>query len=269
MTVAIVGTARCVRLRDGRALSFASAGPVDGFPVVYCHGAIGSPRWRTPKLDALVEGLGVRYVIVHRPGFGGSDPSPGRRVLDFAGDLSELMDRLGHRRFAVVGVSAGAPYALACAWALPNRVAAVAAVSPLGPAHGAGSSPSLRYGVPRLAFGHRRTGPVMAGLCLRVLGLRGETAPAAMIEDYLVCRRPWGLDPCQLRLPLTVWHGRDDRLVPLAHTLRLVAAISTSTARIEPAAGHFFYRSRVTDIISALIAPSGAWDGSAERAAAA
>lgn len=269
MTVAIVGTTGSVRLRDGRAVSFASAGPETGFPVVYCHGVIGSPRWRTPELDALVQRLGIRYLIVHRPGFGESDPNPGRRVLDFAHDLSELMDRLHHHRFAVVGVSAGAPYALACGWAFPDRVAALAAVSPLGPAHGPGSSPSLRYRVPLATFGRPYSGPVLAGLCLRAIGLHGIAAPAAMIDDYAVCRRPWGFDPGELRLPLTVWHGRGDRLVPLGHTLRLASAISTSTARVLPAAGHFFYRELLAEIIPALVGRPPAGRNDAPYAAAA
>lgn len=256
MTVSIVVTPGNVRLRDGRIMSFASAGPPDGFPVVYCHGAIGSPRWRTPELDALVQGLGVRYLIAYRPGFGGSDPSPGRRVLDFASDLAELMDALGHARFAVVGVSAGAPYALACGWALPDRVAALAAVSPLGPAHGAGSTSSLRYRMPLLAFGHGRSGPALAGWCVRAVGSAADTSPAAMIDDYRVCRRPWGFDPSEVRLPVTVWHGRGDPLVPLAHALRLRSVIATSTARIEPTAGHFFYHQRLAEIMAGLVSPA-------------
>jgi pimeloyl-ACP methyl ester carboxylesterase len=253
-TVAIVGNHEGIRLSDGRLVTFASAGPDDGFPVIYCHGAVGSPRWRTVELDALVQRLGIRYLIINRPGFGGSDPSPGRCVLDFAHDLAELMDRLGLSRFAVVGVSAGAPYAIACGWALADRVAALAVVSPLGPPDGAGSSPSLRYRVPLVAFGPHRSGSLLAGLCLRSLGLSSDTAPAAMIDDYVVCRRSWGFDPSEVRIPLTVWHGRDDRLVPLRHTIRLAAAISTSTPRIEPAAGHFFYRRHLGEIITTLVA---------------
>lgn len=268
MTVSIVGTPRSARLRDGRIMSFASAGPPDGFPVVYCHGAIGSPRWRTPQLDALVQELGVCYLIAYRPGFGGSDPSPGRRVLDFADDLAELMDALGHARFAVVGVSAGAPYALACGRALPDRVAALAAISPLGPAHGAGSSSSLRYRVPLLAFGHGRSGPALAGWCARAVGSAADTPASAMIDDYRVCRRPWGFDPSEVRLPVTVWHGREDPLVPVAHALRLRAVLATSTARIEPAAGHFFYHQRLGEIMAGLLASARQDRGCPEAAIA-
>lgn len=107
------GIAEHVRLPDGRSVTFSAAGPEDGFPVVYCHGAIGSPRWHTAGLESVIARLSIRYLVLNRPGFGGSDPSPGRLVVDFARDVGEAMSILGHRRFSVVGVSAGAPYALA------------------------------------------------------------------------------------------------------------------------------------------------------------
>ena len=252
---AIVGPGH-VRLPDGRSITFVSAGPRDGFPVVYCHGAIGSPRWRTPGLDSVIERLSIRYLVVNRPGFGGSDPSPGRTVADFAGDVAQLMTVLGYDRFSAVGVSAGAPYALACGWALPGRVVALAAVSPLGPATGAGSRPSVRYNVPLAAFGLPRGGPLLAGSCLRALRLRRQTSPAAMIDDYLVCRSEWGFDPGELEIPVSLWHGRTDRLVPLAHASALAAAIPTCTAIVDPAGGHFFYSRRLAEIIGTLL-PAG------------
>lgn len=254
MATALFGTTGIARLRDGRRISFAAEGPPDGFPVVYCHGVVGSPRWRTPELQALTQRLGIRYLLVNRPGFGCSDSCPGRTVSAFARDIGELMDMLGHHRFSVVGVSAGAPYAIACGWAMPERVAAVSAVSPLGPPDGAGSCPSFRYRVPLIPFGNGRCGPILAGLCLRALRLHSHP-PAAMIDDYLVCRTHWGFRPAEVRTPVMIWHGRDDRLVPLAHTLSLAAAISTSTTRVEPSADHFFYGQRLNEILESLVPP--------------
>jgi pimeloyl-ACP methyl ester carboxylesterase len=242
-----------VRLPDGRSLTFAAAGPEDGFPVVYCHGAIGSPRWRTPGLDDVIEELSIRYLVVNRPGFGGSDPCPGRTVADFALDLGHVMTVLGHRRFSVVGVSAGAPYALACGWALPERIVSLAAVSPLGPPTGAGSRSSLRYRVPLAAFGLPRGGPILAGTCLRALRLKRQTSAEAMIGDYLVCRSHWGFEPAQLTVPVTVWHGATDRLVPLSHAFELADAIPTCTAVVDRTGGHFFYSRRLAEIAGSLL----------------
>ncbi len=248
-----IGPAGVVRLPDGRSVTFSAVGPEDGFPIVYCHGAIGSPRWRTPTLDRLIERLSIRYLIVNRPGFAGSDPSPGRTVLDFARDLGDLMRILGHRRFSVVGVSAGAPYALACGWALADRLVGLAAVSPLVPPHGRGACRGLRYWVPLVPFGSDRVGPALARVCLTALGLHGDTPTAAMIDDYLVCRRHWGFDPADMPIPVTLWHGGADRLVPLAHARTLAAAIPDCTARVAPDGGHFFYSRSLAEIIGSLL----------------
>jgi pimeloyl-ACP methyl ester carboxylesterase len=252
-----IGPTGSLRLPDGRSITFFSAGPDDGFPVIYCHGAIGSPRWRTPELDRVIERLGIRYLVINRPGFAGSDPSPGRTVLDFARDIGTVMSVLGYRRFSVVGVSAGAPYALACGWALAERLVGLAAVSPLGPPDGHGAIRGLRYRVPLVPFGSGPAGSLFGHVCLCALGLKGDTPTAAMIDDYVVCRRPWGFDPADMGVPVTLWHGGSDRLVPLAHARALAAVIPQCTARVSEG-GHFFYSRRLAEIVGSLLPESPA-----------
>jgi len=243
-----------IHVRDRRRLGYRAAGPDDGFPVVFLHGAIGSPRWRWPQLDALIAQTGIRYVVVDRPGFGRSEPSPGRTVAAFAADVEDLADALGFARFSVIGVSAGAPYALACAWALAvGRLAATAAVSALAPPTGPGGTRSVRYRVPTLAFGSPRAGALLAGGVLRALGVHAHTATPAMVEDYLVCRRPWGFDPADVSAPVMLWHGAADPLVPAAHALRLAAAMPACAPSLERGAGHFFYSRRLERIIAPLV----------------
>ena len=154
-------------------------------------------------------------------------------------------------------ISAGAPYALACGWALAERLVGLAAVSPLGPPDGHGASRGLRYRVPLLPFGSGRVGPLLALACLRALRLHGDTPTAAMIDDYLVCRRHWGFDPADMQVPVTLWHGGADRLVPLAHARALAAAIPGCTARVAPGGGHFFYSRSLTEIIGSLLPAAG------------
>jgi pimeloyl-ACP methyl ester carboxylesterase len=256
MADALLGSVGEARLRDGRRITFAAVGPPRGFPILYFHGAIGSPRWRTPLLDALIVERGIRYVVVNRPGFAGSDPSPGRTVADFALDVKDLADSLGYGRFSIVGVSAGAPYALACGWALGDRVASIAAASPLAPPLGNGASAGLRYGLPRLAFGVPGIGPLVADAALRAVRLRGPTPPSAMIEDYDVCRRPWGFDPGEVAGQVGIWHGRRDRLVPVAHALRLASELPAATVCLEDGAGHFFLARCLEDIVGWLVDPA-------------
>jgi pimeloyl-ACP methyl ester carboxylesterase len=242
---------RQITVRDGRRLTFESLGPTGGFPVLYMHGAIGSPRWRSPALDAAVAALGVHYVAVNRPGFGGSDPDPDRTVADYAADVEDMADAHGWERFSVIGVSAGAPFALACAWALPERVVAAAAASPFAPP----GSGRLRYRVPGAGFRVPVAGPLAYDAALRALRARTATAPRNMVDDLEVCRRPWGFEPAEVRVPVLLLHGGRDRLVPARHALRLAAVLPVCDTRVEPRAGHFFFARRVAEIIEFVLRP--------------
>ena len=62
----------------------------------------------------------VLAVTYDRPGYGRSDPQPGRRVLDAAADVAALVDHLQLETFVVMGVSGGRPHTLACTYALPR-----------------------------------------------------------------------------------------------------------------------------------------------------
>jgi pimeloyl-ACP methyl ester carboxylesterase len=244
---------RAVQLSDGRRLTFRDAGPRDGFPVILCHGAIGAPRWCSADLETLLETEEIRYLALNRPGYAGSDPAPGRTVAGFAADLETVLDRLAIRRCAVVGVSAGAPYALAAAWGLPDRVAGVSIVSPLGPAAGAGAMRGLRYRAMLLPFGPGRLREGITGASLRALGRHRGTPVRAMVDDYRVCRAPWGFAPAEVQVPVTVWHGRSDKLIPLAHGRGLATAIPTCEALIEAEGGHLFFNQAIPRIVGELV----------------
>lgn len=70
-------------------------------------------------------------ITYDRPGYGGSDRDPGRRVVDCVGEVAAIADELGLDRFAVSGGSGGGPHALAVAARLADRVTrAACAVSP-------------------------------------------------------------------------------------------------------------------------------------------
>jgi pimeloyl-ACP methyl ester carboxylesterase len=284
-----------VVLSDGRRLAYSAAGPRDGFPLVYFHGAIGSPPRRSEALEAEIARSRLRYVMVDRPGFGGSDPHPGRRVADFAADVDQLADALRFERFSVVGVSAGAPYALACAAALPDRLIGAAAVSSIPPglrlrrARGM----DLRY---RLALGALARWPRLIGrlgdaaidLVRRRPSLLGRVISAGasatdrsllaeqeardtaarsflaatargaapMIEDYLVCRRDWGFGPEAVQGRVHLWHGTDDRLIPLRYVEPLAAALPNCVVSFTPDDGHFFFRARIGEILAPLVPAS-------------
>ncbi|UUU34146.1 alpha/beta hydrolase [Streptomyces sp. CA-210063] len=143
----LVPTLDRVRTSDGRLLRVEWSGDPRGHPVFLLHGMPGSRVGPRPRPMFLYQ-RGVLLISYDRPGYGGSDRMPGRRVVDVAEDVAAVADALGLDRFAVVGRSAGAPHALACAALMPSRVTRAAALVPLAPpdAEGldwfAGMSPS-------------------------------------------------------------------------------------------------------------------------------
>ena len=276
-------------LRDGRRLGYLAVGPREGLLVLYLHGAIGSPQEAGTELRAVTRDLGIRYVMVSRPGFGDSGRVPGRALLDFAADAAALAEGLGHERFAVVGVSAGGPYALACAHELPARVAVTAVVSCMaqGACRSAGLTPLGRAALrivrqrpqaceragdavlgvarrrPRLVARVMRSGAAPADRRLLAEFDAGERAAArflaaagggigGMIDDHLVCARPWGFDPQGVHGLVHVWHGLQDRLVPADAAVLLAAALPHARLALDPDEGHFFYRRRLREILGDL-----------------
>src|SRR5215469_1097864 len=126
-----------LRLADGRTLACLQLGDPAGSPVLYFHGFPGSRLEARVAADAAAR-LGLRLLAVDRPGFGQSTFRAGRTVGSWAADVVALADQLALGRFSIVGVSGGAPYALACAALLSDRLARVALVCPLGPLDVAG-----------------------------------------------------------------------------------------------------------------------------------
>jgi pimeloyl-ACP methyl ester carboxylesterase len=114
-------TEQCVTLGDGRTLGFAEYGDPSGDPVLEFH---GWPSCRTEAwmYDKAGKKLGVRVIGVDRPGFGLSTYKKGYRITDWPSDVKEFADALGLPRFAVLGISAGSAYALACAHFIPERL---------------------------------------------------------------------------------------------------------------------------------------------------
>lgn len=121
-----------VRLPDGRALSYLEVGVSSGPAVFHFHGH-GSSRLEALMLKEQALKLGVRVIAFDRPGIGRSDPKSGDMLLDWPGDIAAAADLLGIDHFAVQGMSAGAPYALACAHRMSERITACSLVSAVPP----------------------------------------------------------------------------------------------------------------------------------------
>jgi len=134
-----------------RRIGIAEFGDPDGPLVLWFHGTPGARRQIPPVGRQAALDLRLRLVTVERPGVGASTDHRYTRVADFADDAAAVADHLGHDRFAVVGLSGGGPYALACGAILAGRVAAVAILGGVCPLVGPDSAGRTDEGLIALA----------------------------------------------------------------------------------------------------------------------
>lgn len=57
-------------------------------------------------------------------------------------------------------------------------------------------------------------------------------------DDSLATVLPWGFDLTRIRVPVQVWHGGEDRFVPVSHGKWIAARIPNVEPHIEPTQGH-------------------------------
>lgn len=163
--------------------SFAEYSDPSGAVVLWCHGTPGARR-QFPLLGRrAAEKLGLRVVVVERPGSGLSAPHAYAAVADWATDIAHVADALGADRLGVVGLSGGGPDALACGVVPPlaARVTAVAVVGGIVPSVG----PEAATGViDDLA---RRFQPMLSELRRPLAALSlGLLAPLIPVSHYVL-----------------------------------------------------------------------------------
>ena len=266
-----------VRLPDGRGLAWAEYGDPRGAPVIYCHGFPGS-RSQAGLAHADAARLGIRMIGIDRPGIGRSHAAPGRRLVDWPADVSGVADALGLGRFAVLGLSGGGPYAAACARLIPKRLIAVAIVSGLGPPESWPEARAMRW-VARVGLRLAAAFPAVAGAVFgatargivrdadRMLALveRSYSAPDRAVlmrpevrrlilasfregvrqggtylaQDLALLARPWGFRLEEVEIPVDLWHGEVDNVVPPGMGRHVAARIPACRAHFLPGEGHF------------------------------
>ncbi len=263
-----------VTLADGRELAYEEYGDPAGVPVLSFHGGLSSRLDAAPAHEAAVL-MGVRLLSPDRPGIGRSTMQPGRRLLDWPADVTQLADALGLGPFAVMGWSAGGPYAAVCAAKLPGRVAAAALLSSSVPLDAYGTTRGLttedrlflilsRH-APRLAAALmtmtivnasnkrllrevmyavppvdrtvlREWGPADRALAFVREGTRQGTAGCVL--DYQIFGDPWGFALEEIQVPVQIWEGSEDSTGPPGYREFLKRHIPHATVTVVPGEGH-------------------------------
>jgi pimeloyl-ACP methyl ester carboxylesterase len=121
-----------IRLRSGRALEVREYGDPGGHPALFFHGLVGSHH-QASYIAGQAERAGLRLIAPNRPGVGGSEFVRRRTALDAVPDVEDLVAALGLPGFSVIGISGGAPYALATLHTLRHRVRTATVISGMGP----------------------------------------------------------------------------------------------------------------------------------------
>lgn len=265
-------------LDDGRTLAYLDLGDPEGHVVVSNHGGLSSRLDVLPAHDAAAA-AGIRLLSPDRPGIGGSSRLPDRTLLDWPNDVAALLDHIGASTCSVLGWSLGAPYAAACAHVLRDRVAGAALVASPIPADwdddGAhlnrmdrtflelsGAAAPIDRAIFRLmraeaqhrpkAFAKQSgaTGDLAAELPAAVA--EGLADPKGVVDDYRVFGAPWGFDLGDLAVPVHLWQGDADELVPPAWAGRLADAIPGAQLTVVPGATHFLWYDHWTEIFDGL-----------------
>jgi pimeloyl-ACP methyl ester carboxylesterase len=264
-----------IKLSDGRWLGYAEYGDPKGWPLMFFHGTPGSrvmARFAAPKAWE----LGVRLIAPERPGFGLSDLQPRRRLIDWPDDIQQLADALRLERFAVIGVSGGGPYVAVCAWKMADRLVGAGIISGLAPVDQVRGELSRGQRLTaRLARQSR-----LANLVLRLLAWSAERHPemvisgmglAASREDRKILAQPevkrtqidgfieafrggaegtvlelelfchpWGFAIEEITMPVNLWHGEEDAIVPVPMGQYLAEHLPHCQARFIHKAGHLW-----------------------------
>ncbi|HEY7347309.1 MAG TPA: alpha/beta hydrolase [Ktedonobacterales bacterium] len=275
---AVLKTEQTMPLPDGRTLGFAEYGSVEGQVLVYCHGYPGS-RLEAAVLSAHAAQAQVRVISLDRPGYGRSSFQERRSLFDWPADLVALTERLGIDRFAVLGISGGAPYALACAAQLPERLISCGIVSGIGPLP-LGTAGMSRQNRLVLFLAHRSPWlltPLLSGTArsfrdeerarkavtkamrrmvkpdreaLLAPGMVEGLAASARetyhqgvrgaVYEGRLYGRDWGFRLEDLAFrPLFLWHGVRDTNVPIGMARAMAGKLAGCTATSYPEEGHF------------------------------
>ena len=278
-------------LRDGRRLGFAEYGDSSGKAVFHFNGSGGSRLERPQDLSILTD-IGVRLISTDRPGHGISDPQPGRKLLDWPDDVSQLADHLGIGEFYLEGWSAGGPHALACAHEMPDRVLAGALVSGLAPPDRPNPYEGLPFAmkslmvigrnIPSLVYLFRRMAHRMLQEDQDKVGdrLKSSFPPPDQkaieesgsvdwlvenikegyrqgwegpAQDDILINTPWDFKIEDVHVRFDVWQGEIDKNVPLNQGEYQDTMLPNSQLHVLSGQAHLYLLTHWRDVLEALV----------------
>ena len=284
-----------LHMPDGSYLGYAEYGPSDGIPLFYFHSFTSSRFECAFELDVLDQ-LGVRLIAPERSGYGLSSLCQRDGFHDWPERISYLANRLGIDQFHIAAFAGSSGYAMACAHQIPTRIKGVALISPMGEIHSAadveGMMPFNRRVFelalrcpPKLThfFGRtlarlftrnpehyfQRVYPKIAEADQRLLddaSIRDHIKSTfiearnkhheALSLELARYATPWGLPLERIEVPIELWHGKDNRHIPLTMAQKLASRLNHCKTHYLPDEGYYLIYSHWSQILESLIAPA-------------
>jgi len=286
-TVLHVSDTVVMDLPDGRELAWLELGDPSGPPVFVFHGTPGSRLQVSFDRDSITA-AGVRFIATDRPGYGHSTFQRDRRLADWASDVAHLADHLDVDKFSVVGYSGGGPHAAVCARFLSHRVVGTGIVSGVGPLIEPGSEEGMMGFNRGITYASRRSeyfvyplfavsGSIFRRWPERALrAATGQvpnsdmevlsrpdvksayindyrhfspTSARAAAQDFSLFAKDWGFRMEDITVPVDIWHGSDDRNVPISHGRLQAERIPGSRLHECSGQGHMLVVDRLEEIL--------------------
>ena len=80
----------------------------------------------------------------------------------------------------------------------------------------------------------------------------GAQGVVGVRDDGLAAVSPWGFDLASITVPVAVWQGRQDAMVPYAHGEWLVANVPGAEAHLFDDEGHLSLVTRIETVLTDL-----------------
>jgi pimeloyl-ACP methyl ester carboxylesterase len=203
-------------------------------------------------------------------------------------DVLPLLEHLRIDEIALMGWSEGGQYALAVALVLAGRVTRCALIAGCPPLDDPTTFSQLNR-LDRALTALSKHAPLLARGYFRLTGMLSSTAPRRLtrsairglpkaeadavraqgrwistiigegarqpcggIDEYLAMTGPWGFVPEDVAVPVRVFQGDADALVPTAWAKVLADRIPGATLTIYPDEGHFIALTRSREVLTYL-----------------